>query len=108
MVISTRTMVGVALTAVNVVVFVALFLLVVASMMLSTALLFVVSFTIALFFLLLSFEVVVIVNKIVHVFNVSVGIAVNVFLLPHWDTVLDCNKELVITEPLIERGQKIQ
>ena len=103
-VISTRTMVGVALTVVNVVVFIALFLLVVASMMLSIALLFVMSFVVALFFLLLSFEVVVIICKIVHIVNVSAGIAVNVLLLPCWDTLLECHKELVITEPLIERG----
>ena len=89
MVVSTRMMVGVALTVVNVVVFIALFLLVVTSMTLSTVLLFVASFMIALFFLLLHFKVVVIVSKIIYVFNVPAGVAIDILLLPCWDTLLE-------------------
>ena len=100
--------VRVALTAVNVVGYVVAFLFVVASTMLSTALLFVMSFMIALFFLLLHFKVAVIISQIIYIGNVSVGIAIDIFLLPGWDTLLEHHEELVnSTELFIERGWKI-
>ena len=100
-------MVGVALTVVDIVGLVVLFLFVVVSMMLSTGLLLVTSFAIVLFFLFLCFKVVVIIGEIIYICNVPAGIAINVLLLPHWDTLLEGHEELVVTEPFIERGQKI-
>ena len=94
--------------AIDVMAFVASSLSVVASLTLSTALLLVASFAIALFLLLLSLEVVVIVGQIADVVDVPSGIAVNVFLLPGRDTLLEHHKELVVTESFIERGWKIR
>ena len=94
--------------AINVMAFVASSLSVVASLMLSAALLLVASFTIALFLLLLSLEVVVIVGQITDIVDVPSGIAVNVFLLPGRDTLLERHKELVVTESFVERGRKIR
>jgi hypothetical protein len=108
-VVSTRTTVGVALTLIDVMAFVASSLSVLASLTLSTALLLLVaSFAIALFLLLLSFEVVVIVGQIIDIVDVPLGIAINVFLLPGRDTLLEHHKELVVTESFVERGRKIR
>ena len=101
-------MVGVALIAIDVMAFVASSLSVVASLTLSTALLLVASFATALFLLLLSFEVVVIVGQITDIVDVPSGIAIDVFLLPSRDTLLERHKELVITESFVERGRKIR
>ena len=101
--------VGVALISIDVVAFVASSALsvVVASLTLSTALL-VASFAVALFLLFLSLEIVVVVGQITDIVDVPSGIAIDVFLLPGRDTLLEHHKELVVTESFVERGRKIR
>jgi hypothetical protein len=101
-------MVRVALTAINVMTFVASSLSVVMSLMLSTVLLLVASFAVALFLFLLGLKVVVNIGQIIHIVDIPVGIAVNVLLLPCQDTLLEHHKELIITKSFVEGGQKIR
>ena len=100
-------MAKVVLIVINLMTFVVMFLLVVTSLMLSTALLLVMSFANALFLLFLVFEVGVIDGEIVHVIDVLAGITINILHLPHGYTFLKGHKELLISEALVERAREV-